>query len=311
MSTLPHPSSLLLAVCLFSMLSHLPAADSPRWGRDNARNMVSDEKGLPSAFNPGKKKAGSDEIDPATVTNLAWAAKIGSQCYGTPMIAGGTVYIGTNNESPRNPNHIGDRGVVMAFDEYSGEFKWQLITPKLGAGKVSDWEYLGMCSTPQIIGDRGYVITNRCEILCLDIKGLADGNQGMTDEALYMTAPGKDGTPHTPKVLPIDADILWFYDMRKELGVFPHNIASNYPLVHDGKVYASTSNGVDWSHTNIPAPSSPSLICLDAATGTYEAEVSSIISERVLHCSWSSPALGTVKGAPQIFFGAGDGWIYG
>ena len=36
----------------------------------------------------------------------------------------------------------GDRGVVMCFDEKSGEFVWQLVIPKLGAGKVSDWEYI-------------------------------------------------------------------------------------------------------------------------------------------------------------------------
>jgi outer membrane protein assembly factor BamB len=303
-------SSIALAAIL-GLGGCLLAADSPQWGRTNDKNMISDEKGLPVDINPGKKKAGTDEIDLATTKNVAWVAKLGSQCYGTPMISAGTVYIGTNNESPRNPAHIGDRGIVMAFDEYTGQFKWQLVCPKLGAGKVSDWEYLGMCSTPKIVGNRGYVITNRCEILCLDTNGLKDGNQGMTDEEKYMTSPGKDGAPVTPKTADSDADIIWVFDMRKELGVFPHNIASNYPLVIDGHVYAATSNGVDWSHTNIPAPTAPSFVCLNAETGEYVAEMNPIVSERVLHCSWASPAAAEVNGKTQLFFGAGDGWAYG
>ena len=298
-------------IALLALCAAAQAADSPQWGRTNDKNMISEEKGLPADINLGKKKP-SEPVDPAKIKNVAWIAKLGSQTYGTPMVAGGTVFIGTNNESPRNPDvHTGDRGVVMAFDEYTGKFKWQMVSPKLGAGKVSDWEFLGMCSSPNVVGNRGYLVTNRCEIVCIDTNGLADGNQGMQDEAKYMTAPGKDGTPVTPKVSDTDADIIWVFDMRKELGVFPHNIASNYPLVVDGKVYAATSNGVDWSHTNIPAPTAPSFVCLDAETGKYVAEMSPIVSERVLHCSWSSPSTAMVNGKPQIFFGAGDGWAYG
>ena len=72
-----------------------------------------------------------------------------------------------------------------------------------------------------------YVVSNRCEILCLDTAGLANGNQGFQDEAAYLGGPGK------PPVAPgeTDADIIWVFDMREELGVFPHNIASSSVLV--------------------------------------------------------------------------------
>jgi hypothetical protein len=36
-----------------------------------------------------------------------------------------------------------------------------------------------------------------------------------------------------------------------------------------------------------------------------------IVSERCLHCSWSSPGYGLVNGKPQVFFAGGDGWAYG
>ena len=291
----------------------LHAADWTQWGGAPTRNMVSPEKGLPTDISPGTKKPGTDEVDISTTKNCAWVARLGSQSYGTPTIANGQVFVGTNNEAPRNPEHIGDRGILMVFDEYTGQFKWQLVSPKLDTGKVSDWEYLGICSAPTLVNNKGYIVTNRCEILCFDTKGLADGNQGFQDEAKYMTYLGKDGKPVTPKLGPTDADILWIYDMRKELGVFPHNITSCYPLVVDGMVYASTSNGVDWSHTNIPAPNAPAFVCVDAETGKYVAEIPADlkVSSNVFHCNWSSPSYAVVNGKPTIFFAAGDGYLYG
>jgi hypothetical protein len=50
---------------------------------------------------------------------------------------------------------------------------------------------------------------------------------------------------------------------------------------------------------------------LDAETGEYEAEMAPVVSERVLHCSWSSPGYGMVGDKPMVFFAAGDGFAYG
>ncbi len=289
-------------------LSGALAADWTQWGGSDDRNMISDEKNIPGAkMEPGDFKKGTEEVDLSTTSQVKWVAKVGSQTYGTPTIANGKVFVGTNNESPRDPKHIGDRGNVMCFDEQTGEYLWQLVVPKLGAGKVSDWEFLGICSSATIVEDRGYVVTNRCEILCFDVEGQKNGNQGMQDEGKYMAGPGNEPVEVGPK----DADIIWVYDMRGELGVFPHNVASSSVIVHDGNVIATTSNGVDWSHLNLPAPSAPSLIMLDAKTGELVAEEMSDISSRVLHCSWASPAMGNLNGQDMIIFGAGDGWLYG
>src|SRR2546421_3083061 len=98
-----------------------PAGEWPQWGHDNSRNMMSaDEKGLPDSFDPGKPKEGKDEIDPATTKNVKWTARLGNQSYGNPTVAGGKVFLGTNNDAPRNPNRNGDMGVLMCFDESSG-----------------------------------------------------------------------------------------------------------------------------------------------------------------------------------------------
>ncbi len=291
----------LMAAIMLAATSAL-AGEWPEWGGDPTKNMISDDTGLPTEFGSGERIGDTEDIDPATAKNCKWVIKLGSESYGTPTIANGKVIIGTNNESPRNPKIIGDRGVVMCFTEDTGEFLWQLTAPKLGAGKVSDWEYLGMCSSTTMDGKYGYVVTNRGEVMCLDLEGMADGNEGYQDEGKYMAGPGKDPV----EVGPTDADIVWIYDMRSELGVFPHNITSSSVVLGDGKVFASTSNGVDWSHTNIPAPQAPCLIALDAKTGELVGEEGSGIGNRIMHCNWSSPAFADGK----VFFGAGDGFLY-
>ena len=105
----------------------------------------------------------------------------------SPVIAGGRVYLGVNNGEPRDPKHAGDRGVLMCFDERDGKLLWQLVVPKLKSGKVNDWENLGILSSPTIEGDFVYLVTSRCEVMCLDVNGLANGNQGMQDEGKYMS----------------------------------------------------------------------------------------------------------------------------
>ena len=163
-------------------------ADWPAWGgHDLGRNMYAKATGLPDSFNAGKTKSGSDEIDLKTTKNVKWAVKLGSQSYGNPTVYKGKVFVGTNNESPRDPRHVGDRSILMCFDEKTGEFLWQLVVPKLKSGKVNDWELLGLFSSPVVEGKYLFLVTSRCEVLCLDINGMADGNDGpYKDEAKYV-----------------------------------------------------------------------------------------------------------------------------
>src|SRR5690606_4177178 len=132
--------------------------------------------------------------------------------------------------------------------------------------------------------------TNLCHVICVDVNGLANGNDGpFTDEATYF------GSAEKPLELgETDADIIWVFDMSREVGVFPHNITSSSILVHDGAAYVTTSNGVDWSHVDIINTQAPALLKLDAATGELLAEENSGICERIYHSNWSSPAYGKV-----------------
>jgi len=284
------------------------AEDWPSWGgNDPGRNMYSPARGLPSQFDPGKAKPGSEEIDLKSTRNVKWVAKLGSQAYGNAVVAGGKVFIGTNNENPRDPQHQGDRSILLCLDEKTGELLWQLVVPKLASGKVNDWENLGLLSSPCVEGNRVYLVTSRCEVVCLDTEGQANGNDGpFLDEAQYVVGPGKPKARIGPK----DADLIWRYDMMDELGVFPHNASNCSVLILDDLVYVCTSNGQDWTHVNIPSPGSPSFIALDKKTGKLMAEDNAGIGPRIFHGQWTSPSAGKVNGKWQIFFGGGDGVCY-
>jgi outer membrane protein assembly factor BamB len=284
------------------------AGDWPMWGRTPERNMASPEKGLPTWLTPGRLDPDTDAIDVAGIPGIKWMAKLGSQSYGNPTVSGGRVFVGTNNGGVRDAKYDGDFSMVMAFDEKTGRYLWQMATPKLGAGKVSDWEYLGICSSPEVERDRVYVVTNRGQVIALDPKGNANGNAGpFKDEAQYAASEGQPAIPQGKT----DGDILWVYDMRQELDAFPHNITSSSVLIVGDRLYVTTSNGVDWSHKNLPSPLAPALIVLDKKTGQLLGEESVGISSRTMHSNWSSPTRAKVGGKDVVVFGAGDGYVYG
>ncbi|NNM28180.1 MAG: PQQ-binding-like beta-propeller repeat protein, partial [Akkermansiaceae bacterium] len=298
----------ITAACGVAAAVAAPAGggDWPEWGGGPAKNMVSGETGLPVEFSSGELLGDSNDIDPGTAKNCRWVVTLGSESYGTPTIAEGLVLVGTNNESPRNKGILGDRGILMAFDEKTGAFRWQLAVPKLPEGEDLDWGHVGICSSALMHGGFGYILTNRGEVACLDLDGLADGNEGMTGEGKYMAGP--DGKAVAPG--PTDADIVWVYDMRSELGVVPHNITSSSAAMLDGRIFTSTSNGVDGQHEKMVAPEAPCLIALDAKSGKLAGQEAAGIGARTFHCNWSSPSLGTCKGKAAVFFGGGDGFLY-
>jgi outer membrane protein assembly factor BamB len=257
----------------------------PMWGGTPDRNMISSMKGLPS------------EWDVKTKKNIKWVAELGSQSYGNPVVADGMVFVGTNNEAPRDPKVTGDRGVLMAFRESDGTFMWQHSHPKLEAGRANDWPFQGVASSPLVEGEKLYYVSNRGVLWCVDTKGFHDGeNDGpMTDEKLN----GK-----------LDADAIWSFDMMEEVGTYPHNLANSSPVMWGNLIFVSTSNGQDESHVNIPSPRAPSIIAVDKNTGKLVWEDNSV-EDRILHGQWSTPSVGDVGGVVQVVSAQGDGWVRG
>src|ERR1700730_12378464 len=231
-----------LIAAVFLLGSDAGNGDWPMWGGTPDRNMVSNMKGLPISWDVKTKK------------NVKWVAALGSQAYGNPVVAGGQVYVGTNNEGLLDPKVTGDKGTLMAFRESDGEFLWQAVSDKLASGRVNDWPYQGVCSSPLVEGNRLYYVNNRAQLVALDTQGFRDGkNDGpITDEKLK----GEH-----------DADIIWKFDMMEEVGSQPHNMANSSPVIYGDLIYVSTSNGQDESHVNIPSPKAPALIAVNKKTG--------------------------------------------
>ena len=261
------------------------SADWPMWGGTPSRNMVSPMTGLPTSW------------DLKTGKNVKWVAELGSQSYGNPVVAGGVVMIGTNNEALKDPKQPGDRGVLMAFREATGEFMWQATFEKLASGRANDWPFQGIASSPLVIDGIAYFTSNRGQIVAVDVQGFHDNeNDGpVKDEKLT----GRN-----------DPDIIWIFDMLEEVGSFPHNLSNCSPVADGDLLYCSTGNGQDESHVNIPSPKAPSLIAVNRLTGKLAWEDNSV-GDRILHGQWSTPAVGDIGGVRQVVHAQGDGWVRG
>ncbi len=301
-------AAIVLAIVFFALTTTpSPAEDRPQWGEKNSRNMISSEKNLSETFEPGTRNAKTGEIDLPDDSGVKWVAKLGGQTCGTPVVAGGKVFVGTNNDAPRDRRIKGDRGVLMCFDEKTGEFLWQLVIPKLLKVKWADWAHIGLTSPPSVEGDRAYIVSNNCKVMCLDANGMADGNDGpYKDEARQMALDGQDPIEPGEK----DGDIIWVYDMNAELNVEPHNGANCSVLIDGDLLYVCTSNGVEWTHKYVVHPEAPSMIVLDKKTGKLVARDDFGIGADITHGQWSSPAAGKVGDRQLGFFGAGDGCLY-
>jgi outer membrane protein assembly factor BamB len=302
-----------------------PRRDWPLFGGTPSRNQVNPfAQNIPGSWkieweDEGAGPGGTQDVPRKvkTRTNIKWVARLGSVAYGGVVVADGKVFIGTNNEVPRDPAVKGDKGVLMCFREADGAFLGQVVHDKLSSGRVNDWPLQGIPSMPAVEGDRLYYVSNRCELVCAAAGAFRGGKHGVRDARL---------------TVPADA-VLWRLDMIKELGVFPHNLAICSPLVVGDLVFVVTGNGVDESHVHIPAPGAPSFLAVHKHTGRVAWQnnaptaryprpdgkpdhhlraVRALMDrgELLAHGQWSNPAYAEVNGQAQVIFPGGDGWLY-
>lgn len=307
---------------------HLEAGDWPQWGGHDERNFVSDEKGLPASFLPGGWRTEDGKKIALPRENIRWVAPLGTRTYVTPAIATGKVLIGSNDEHIDDPRiEKTGGGVLLCLEESTGALLWQLVVPRLKTRNPKfnyDDMKLGLCSSPTIDGNRVYVVSNRGQVLCLDINGQADGNTGpFVDEGVYMrdsrVFPDKPGrfdatnAPQLPKPAELratDADIIWAYDFIADLDVWPQDAVDCSILVFSNCLYVCTCNGVDKSHTKVPSPNAPDLIVLDKNTGRLLAGMDPPLGKSIFHGDWSSPTLARIGERTLIVWGGGDGICY-
>ena len=299
--------SVIIALAIAG-LRQVKGGERAQWGERWSRNMASEEIGLSEWFEPGTRDRESGNVDLTTTRNVRWVASLGKRTYTSPIVSGGRVLIGTNNDHPRDPRINTDCGVLMCFDAATGVFLWQIARPKIDSIRFFDTAHSGWTSTPAVNGDRVFAVSNRGEVMCLDLNGMANGNDGAFQHESELLA-----TKEVPnwQVGPHDADILWCFDMVKQLAVRQHDAANCSPLVYDGVVYVGTANGLGEEHKQVFKPDAPTLIALDAETGRLLATDGFNVGGDVAHGQWSSPTLGEVDGRPRVYYGAGNGVLYG
>lgn len=260
--------------------------DWPQLGGTSIRNATPFGRGIPVDWDTDSGK------------NIKWSVRLGSQTYGSPVIANGRVFVGTNNGASlveRFPNTV-DRGCVVCLEEETGKFLWQYSAAKLSTGRVHDWPLQGIVSTPYVDGERLWLVSNQGEVVCLDTLGFHDGQN--------------DGAFTEEPVTALDeADVVWKFDMMSRLGISQHNMCTCSCTCYGDILFVVTGNGTDESHRNIPAPDAPDFIALNRHTGEllWKFETPGLGS---FHGSWSSPTIAVLGGRPQVLFPAGDGWLY-
>ncbi len=274
---------------LFIVSILLSSAVEP-WGNSPGRNMVREAKNLP------------DKLDKST---LVWEVETGAgHQYPMPTIVGDRCLIGGDGKG--NPEPWYRKGATLSCRSLEdGREIWRLMVPEGGYGPAT----YGVCGTPVVKGDRVYVMAMH-DVFCLDLDGLADGNDGMQEElSIYTRRPFKPAEGATmPTELPQwSADVIWHYSL-KEFKIQVQDATSCSVLEVDGRLWVSTANEVG-SLAAKGDTDDPHMVVLDCETGKLIARDKMDVPI-VFHGEWSSPSLIEVNGEKAVLFGDGYGVLH-
>jgi serine/threonine protein kinase/outer membrane protein assembly factor BamB len=182
--------------------------DWPQWGGSKSRINSPFGRNIPTHWSVGspppnsKSRTSTGALTdwkkgrrPEGSKNIKWSMTLGSEAYGNPVVANGKIFVGTNNGAgylERYPPEV-DLGVLLCFEEATGNFLWQHSNEKLNTGRVHDWPQQGVCSTPVVDGDRLWYVSNRGEIVCLDTLGFYDDEDDGLDQRQWTDLFRVDG----------------------------------------------------------------------------------------------------------------------
>lgn len=275
-------AAVILAVALLANLTLALAEDWPMRGRNQSRNAV-----VPNGVGPTDWQVAGDG---GPAKNVRWTAPLGTNSWGDPVIAGGLVWVGTNNPYP-GEGQWDDASVLMCFDEDDGQLLYKYVSPRL-PGRIGinpDWPGSSLASSPLIEGNRLWFCTNHFEVVCLDVAPL-------------MLRTGE------PKV-------VWKVDLRSQLGIVPLAVHIGSHLSHCSiagyrdLIYVNTANGAAGDLT-VPAPDAPSFVCLQKSDGAVRWKDNSP-GKDIMFAQHGSPLVAEVMGRAQVIMGQGDGWVRG
>mgnify|MGYP006291303079 CR=1 FL=1 len=285
------------------------AREVVQWSSKPSRNIVLEAKDLPA-------RLGSD--------NLLWEVKRGRHHFASPVIAGSKLLVGGDTTwlADERLRAIGGRrhGGIACLDLQTGQVLWELLTPPFAGDEHG---VFGVCSTPVVEGDRVYGVGTRGNVLCLDLNGQADGNDGpFVDELAYMSTGGREALAELKAT---DGDIIWRYDILEHHPVLIHDAYAATPLIQDGLLWVPTCHSIGSEPVRHLLPSdtekdkklfekhhrlnTPHLLVLNKQTGELVA-VGNTVVKQVFHGQWSSPCMGIVDDRPLVFWGDGYGVLH-
>ena len=120
--------------------------------------------------------------DTSTGRNIVWSVELGNLTFGSPVVAGDAVYVGTDNARHMNPALQEECGVLMAFRATDGKFLWQDVAPRVERG-LREFLLPSTTSASYAEGDRLFYVTAEGQLRCLDTQGFRDGeNNGPRSE---------------------------------------------------------------------------------------------------------------------------------
>jgi outer membrane protein assembly factor BamB len=304
--------TLLAATFTYTLcLGPVIASEPIQWSdpANNGRNNVIDTRGLPAELGEG---------------NLLWQVDHrGRWQFAQPLVAGRRLLLGAHvsaiqDEAIKRANPSKHAAAVICLDRSTGDLLWELaVTPGPGLA-------YGVATQGVVEGSLYYIHTGT-NVLCLDIHGQTDGNDGpYTDELKFMTKGGRPpdavragrSAESLEEIKPQYGDIVWHCDLS-QLGVRPHDSGAGTPLLDGDLLWVNTSHamGVEpapawhkeehgWDYTPVP-----NIVALDKTTGRIVA-TDDLQIPRVFHGQWSSPSMGIVDGRKLLFWGDGYGVLH-
>jgi outer membrane protein assembly factor BamB len=304
---------------------------------------ASGDEPLAWSSRPGRNAASSARRLPTELTDetLAWRFRIrGGAQFTIPTTDGDNLLIGGMQEAlpdkrlaRLNPRQGG--GSLICFEARTGEVRWQMLLAGLGKNLAFYGGY-GTCNTPVIDGNRVYVVDPAGHLLCLDLAGQTNGNDGpFTDELRYVTNP--DVIP-LRRDAPFDGnapaelqshwgDILWTYEFLESEQVAWKHCFSGTMVIDGDLIYLPTSNsqhclvkqggqphnagygGKGGPEGHPIGKGRPGLLVVDKRTGRLVARACSDVPG-VYHGQWASPAMGVVNGRKLVFLADGYGILH-
>ncbi len=282
-------TALLLGLALPG--AHLTAGEP--WGNDPGHNKVRPARNLPVEFS-------KDNLRWKIDTSTKWQ-------FPMPTIVGGKVLIGSTHTMPDGFwKEAFERGSAFScYDLDNGALLWRSFANN-GRG-------YGVCGTPVVQGDRVYILAGY-NIQCLDLDGLADGNDGFRQELEYITRHRGFSLPEgaeVPQKLPEwAADVIWQFDLSKHYPIKVQDATSCSVIEVADQIWVSTAFEIGTeARSDNPEKRPPRLVVLDKHTGKLIA-TDDIDVPIVFHGEWSSPSAVTVDGKTAVIFGDGYGVLH-